>query len=57
MEFSVVTVPLLSPKSHRYVAMVPMGEEEPDPSNETVSPLTVEIKAAVGAWSGVMPMP
>ena len=57
MEFSVVTGALLSPKSHRYVAMVPTGEEEPDPSNETVRPLTDEVKAAVGAWSGVMPMP
>ena len=56
MAFSVVTGPLLSPKSHRYVAMLPMGEKEPDPSNDTVKPLTEEVKAAVGAWSGVMPM-
>ena len=56
MAFSVVTGPLLSPKSHRYVAILPMGEKEPDPSNETVKPLTDDVKIAVGAWSGVMPM-
>ena len=51
-----MTGSLPSPKFHRYVAMVPMGEEEPDPLNETVRPLTDVVKAAVGAWSGVMPM-
>ena len=44
-----MTGPLLSPKSHRYVAIVPMGEKEPDPLNETVRPLTEVVKAAVGA--------
>ena len=38
-----------SPKFHVYVAMVPTGEEEPEPSKKTVEPLTDVIKAAVGA--------
>ena len=37
--------------------MLPTGEEEPDPLNETVKPLTDVVNTAVGAWSGVMPMP
>ena len=44
-----MTGSLPSPKFHKYVAMVPMGEEEADPSNETVKPLTDEVKDAVGA--------
>ena len=46
-----------SPKSHLYVAMVPTGDEEPEPSKNTVRPLADVVKAAVGAWSGVTEMP
>ena len=35
--------------------MVPRGEEEPEPSKETVWPFTEETtNEEVGAWSGVM---
>jgi hypothetical protein len=54
-ELPVVVSP--SPKSHWYFAMVPTGEKEPDPSSWTVNPLIVVVKMAVGAWSGVMPIP
>ena len=37
--------------------MVPTGEEEPEPSKNTVRPSMAVVKEAVGAWSGVMEMP
>ena len=43
-----------SPKFHLYVAILPTGEEEPEPSKNTVDPLMDVVKTAVGAWSGVM---
>ena len=53
----VVTGRVPSPKFHLYVAMLPTGEEEPEPSKKTVEPLMEVIKDAVGAWSGVMETP
>ncbi len=29
---------------------MPSGSEEPEPSNETASPVTVSVKAATGGW-------
>ena len=46
---TVVTGSLPSPKFHKYAAMLPMGDEEAEPSNETVRPLTDEVNDAVGA--------
>ena len=37
--------------------MVPTGEEELDPSKKTVEPLIEVLKAAVGAWSGIIAIP
>ena len=52
----VVTTGVPSPKSHWYCAMVPTGDEEPEPSKETVRSLTSVVKTEIGAWSGVMAM-
>ena len=46
-----------SPKSHAYVAMVPMGDVEADASNVTADPEAVAVNRAVGAGSGVMATP
>ena len=46
-----------SPKFHLYVAIVPTGEDEAEPSKKTVEPLMEVTKEAVGAWSGVIEMP
>ena len=53
----VVTGTVPSPKFHLYVAILPTGEEEPEPSKKTVEPLMEVVKDAVGAWSGVMETP
>ena len=45
----VVTGTVPSPKFHLYVAMLPTGEEEPEPSKNTVDPLMDVVNAAVGA--------
>ena len=37
--------------------MLPTGEEEPEPSKNTVRPLVDVVKEAVGAWSGVTQTP
>jgi hypothetical protein len=46
-----------SPKLHLYVAILPTGEDEPEPSKNTVDPLIEVTKDAVGAWSGVTETP
>ena len=38
-----------SPKFHLYVAILPTGEDEPEPSKKTVEPLMDVVNAAVGA--------
>ena len=41
-----------SPKSHAYDSIVPSGSFEPELSNDTFAPVTVDVNAAVGSWFG-----
>ena len=52
----VVTV-VPSPKLHWYCVMVPRGDEEAEPSRETVILFVDTTNEAIGDWSGVMAMP
>src|SRR3978361_1389763 len=50
--FTVTPVPaaLVSPKSHEYVANVPSGSLDPDPSNPAFRSTDEDVNAATGDW-------